>query len=134
MNDNASRQQTPDQIEALKATFARLDPLGLAVASGVVCGLLLLLATLALLVAGSPTGIHVGGHLDLLSHLLPGYEVSRVGALIGLLYGFFIGGVLGLLMAAIWNVTHFFYAVGIAARSLFERNMAWGNSDDNVQI
>ena len=59
----------------------------------------------------------------MVAHFLPGYAVSPPGAAIGLLYGFFIGAALGLFMAALWNMTHFIYALGVAARGLFDRSI-----------
>lgn len=112
-----------DRNEMLKATFARLDPVALAIAGGIVCAFVLVFATALLLFVGAPPGIEVGYHLGLLAHFLPGYSVSISGALIGLLYGFFIGALLGFLMAAVWNVTHHIYIFLRAARMLFDQIM-----------
>ena len=123
MNDDSYNEQDWDEINAIKATFARLDPLALAVSVGVVCGALLLGATCVLVFVGAPEGISVGTHLKLLAQFLPGYDVSVAGAFVGLIYGFTIGAVLGLFLAAMWNITHHIYALGIAARGLFERGL-----------
>jgi hypothetical protein len=58
--------------------------------------------------------VPIGPNLAALSTFLPGYEVSWVGGLVGMLYGFVIGGVLGLVFAAIWNFTHI-VALGLLA-------------------
>ena len=68
--------------------FAKIDSLALGVAVGVVSGLGLFLASAVLLLKG---GSVVGPMLSLLGNYFIGFEVTWVGAVIGLLEG----GVLG---------------------------------------
>jgi hypothetical protein len=81
--------------ETIEAVFAKLDPVALGAAVGMVSGLGLLLATAILLWKDGP---HVGQTLALLGNYFPGYEVTWNGAWIG---GFeaagmgFLGGYLG---------------------------------------
>jgi protoporphyrinogen oxidase len=80
----------PEKI--IQFVFARLDPVALGTAIGVMCGLALFLATTVLLLKG---GRVVGPTLSLLSQYLPGYRVTWSGAFIGLVEagvaGFMIG-------------------------------------------
>jgi len=75
-----------------------------AVLSGVVLGLMLgaglLLATGWLVLKGGPV---VGPHLALLGQFYPGYTVSPTGCLIGFVYGFASGFLLGWSVAALYN-------------------------------
>ena len=57
--------------------FAKLDRVALGMASGIVTGVMLLAATLALVVRGGPV---VGPNLALLGQYLPGYRVTPGGA------------------------------------------------------
>lgn len=80
--------------------IVRLDAVALGAAMGAVSGVVLFLATAALLVKG---GEVVGPMLGLLSQFLPGYTVSWPGAAIGLVYGLAIGFALGWLVALLHN-------------------------------
>jgi hypothetical protein len=99
-----------DQL--LIQAFARLRAPALAVSLGVAVGLLLFGATAVLLVramlAPAPVAA-IGPHLSLLGYYLPGYQVTWLGAGLGLLYGFVLGGVLGVAMALLLNLNHFLY-------------------------
>ncbi|HJY83825.1 MAG TPA: NAD(P)/FAD-dependent oxidoreductase [Candidatus Binatia bacterium] len=83
---------TPSPDEIIVAAFAKLDPVALGVAGGVVSGLVLFLMTAALLLKGGP---EIGPNLSLLHHYLPGFEMRWGGALIGCLEvgvgGFLLG-------------------------------------------
>jgi protoporphyrinogen oxidase len=78
--------------EIMQFVFARLDPVALGAAIGVISGLGLFLATAVLLLKG---GRVVGPTLSLLSQYLPGFAVTWSGAFIGLVEagasGFMIG-------------------------------------------
>lgn len=86
--------------------FAKLDVRAFAVASAVIAGAFLLLLTLALVVKGAPPGIPVGPHLGKLAVFFPGYTVTFPGAFIGALYASAVGGVLGWILALVWNFAH----------------------------
>jgi len=78
--------------ELIQTAFARLDPLAMGVALGVVGGLGLLVVSLVLLFKGGPL---VGKNLAVLRHFFIGYTVTWPGLLIGVtevaLFGFGIG-------------------------------------------
>jgi hypothetical protein len=68
----------------LLVAVARVDPVALGAALGVVGGLAVFTATLALVLkSGEP----VGPNLELLAQYFIGYTVTPVGSVIGLLYG-----------------------------------------------
>ena len=91
----------------LAAVFAKMDNVAMAAATGVICALGLFLATAILLLQTVPEGYPVGPHLSALSDYLPGYSVSWAGSVMAIIYGFIMGGVLGFLLASIWNLTHY---------------------------
>jgi hypothetical protein len=103
----------------VRAAFARLDVVALAIAVGCVCALGLWAATAILLVKGAPPGVSVGPHLALLANYLPGYSVSWPGTVLGLVYGFVIGVALGAAVGAVWNVAHHIYLMLIITRNYF---------------
>lgn len=80
--------------------MARVDPLALGVALGIVLGCLVFGATNFLIVKG---GDDVGTHLSLLSNYWPGFEVTIAGSLIGALYGAATGFTLGFVTAFLRN-------------------------------
>ena len=86
--------------------FARLDGRAFAAASATIAAAFLFLLTLALVIKGAPPGIPVGPHLAKLAVFFPGYTVSVAGAFVGALYAGLVGGVLGWLLALIWNFAH----------------------------
>lgn len=98
--------------EILAAVFAKMDVPAMTVAAGVLCAVLLFLATAVLLLQVVPDDYPVGPHLGDLANYLPGYEVSWTGAFIGTFYGFCIGAVAGFAAAVYWNLTHY-VALGV---------------------
>ena len=98
--------------EILSAVFAKMDVPAMTVAGGVLCSLLLFLATAILLMQVVPDNYPVGPHLGDLAAYLPGYEVSWVGSLVGAFYGFLAGAVAGFAAAVYWNLTHYI-ALGV---------------------
>lgn len=105
----------------LMAAFARFDPVALAVAMGSVFALLLYLATAVLLLQG---GDVVGPHLALIGIYLPGYSVSWTGGLVGAVYFWLIGAVIGTVIAVLWNMTHSIYVALVIVRAAWWRMMA----------
>lgn len=81
--------------ELLHRTMARVNARAWGVATGLILGLGLFIATNVLVLRG---GTDVGAHLGRLGQVLPGYNVTFVGSLIGLMYGFVIGYGLGRLI------------------------------------
>lgn len=91
----ATPPTTREQVKAA-GVLLRINARASGIASGAVFGLGLCFATLVLVWKG---GGDVGQHLNRLSYVLPGYSVSYGGAVLGLIYGFFIGYGLGRLLA-----------------------------------
>lgn len=89
---------SPDEI--IEAVFAKLDPLALGTAVGIVSGLSLFLATIILLLKG---GFVVGPNLSLLRHYFLGFRVTWSGAFIGLVEAGIGGFILGYLIAWLRN-------------------------------
>jgi hypothetical protein len=75
-----AKDMSPDEI--LEIAFARLDPVSLGAALGIVSGLGLFGATFALILKGGPM---VGETLNLLGNYLPGFAVTWGGAFKGLI-------------------------------------------------
>jgi len=118
----------PNEVDTdkaiLMAAFARMDPVALAVALGSTWALMLFAATTILLLKGAPEGGQIGTHLDLIGIYLPGYEVTWPGALLGALYLWLIGAIVGFVLAVLWNLTHYLYVIMTVVRSTWWRMMA----------
>lgn len=104
--------------DMIEAAFARLDPLALGIAVGVVSGIGLWLAAVILVLNG---GRQVGPTLSLLRNYLPGFEVTWIGAGIGLVEGGVVGFGFGYLGAVLRNG-------GLKAYALFVR---WRHERDD---
>ena len=78
----------------------RLNAKAVGLALGLVCGLIIFIATNWLVLKG---GNPVGPNLQLLSQYFIGYRVSFLGSLIGFAYGFALGTLCGALMGWIYN-------------------------------
>ena len=116
----AYARSQPDRGELIaRAAFARVDVVALAVAMGSVFALGLWFATAMLLVKDTPPGAPVGPHLALLANYFPGYTVSWLGSVVGAFYGFLVGGGLGAIVAAVWNIAHHIYFVAVITRRYF---------------
>jgi hypothetical protein len=108
----------------LAAAFAKSDPVAFAIALGSVLGLTLFLATAVLLIKSTFAGTEPGPHLALIGIYLPGFEVSWPGAALGAVYLAAIGAVTGFVLGALWNLTHYLYAVVKVVRESWLRLMA----------
>ena len=100
----------PDTAAAdriLAEAFARLDPIALGIAVGIVGGAGVFLASVVLLVKG---GQPVGPNLSLLGHYLIGFNVSWTGAVVGLCEAGVIGFAFGYLAARLMNACVIGYA------------------------
>jgi hypothetical protein len=84
------------------SAFAKYDPVALGAALGSISGIAVFLATAALLLRG---GENVGRTLSLLANYLIGFEVTWVGAVIGLLWATGGGFAIGACMAFAINLT-----------------------------
>lgn len=107
----------------LMASFAKIDPVALAIALGSIWGLMIFLATAVLLIRAAPAVGHIGPHLALLGIYLPGYEVTWAGATLGTAYFGMIGAVVGFVIAILWNLTHYLYIVLTVARAVWWKMM-----------
>jgi hypothetical protein len=108
----------------LKATFARIDPIAMAIAAGSVMALGLFAASAILLIKGMVFGGAVGPHLKILGAYLPGYQMSWLGAVIGSAYFWLIGAALGWVLAVLSNFAHHIYIALIVVRIMWWKNMA----------
>jgi hypothetical protein len=90
-----------DQNEQeLKDVILRLNGRAWGIATGLLLGGGLFLATILLVVQGGPAA---GRHLSLLRVFFPGYQVSVAGAIVGFIYAFVVGYALGRLVGAVYN-------------------------------
>ncbi len=99
--------------ETLVRVFSKLDRVAFGLSLGIVTGMLLFLATLALVLKG---GDVTGPHLQLLSQYFPGYSVTVSGSFLGLAYGFASGFFGGWLFAVLRNAAMFLYTAFIHRR------------------
>lgn len=95
----------------IEAAFARLDPLAMGVAIGLVGAVGMMFATAILLIKDGP---HVGPNLSLLGYYLPGFEATWTGMALGCLEAGLAGFGLGYLGAWLRNW-------GIQAYAMFVR-------------
>ena len=102
-----------DDAVIIKA-LAKLDGVALGIAVGLLFGLVVFLATVVLVVKG---GEVVGPNLGLLSNYFIGYEVTLPGSVIGFIYGFGSGFVLGGLIAFLRNTVISIYLHLVKLRS-----------------
>jgi hypothetical protein len=106
----------------LETIFARLDPVAMGGAVGIVGGLALFLATAILLLKG---GAVIGPNLSLLSHYLLGYRVSWAGAFLGLVEAGALGFILGYAFAYLRNL-------GLTAYAYFIRRRAQSEASGDI--
>ena len=96
-----------EQVEAerlLETTLTRMNARVLGLTCGFLGGSGLFLATLWLLLRGETWEGHpVGGHLRLLRHFFPGFDVTWGRLVLALPYGFVVGFVAGYLVSRIYN-------------------------------
>lgn len=88
------------QEQDLNAALVRLNARAWGIAMGLFLGGGLFIATNVLVLKGGPD---VGAHLRLLRVFLPGYSVTFLGSLVGFVYLFVIGYVLGRLVGLVYN-------------------------------
>lgn len=105
-----------DVEELIDMVFAKIHNVSLGLSLGVVCGVVLCACTLLL---SWRSDLELASYFELLSHYYPGYRVSAMGSLLGLVYGFGSGFLVGWLLAIIRNFVSYLYFV-ITQRS-YER-------------
>ena len=86
--------------QELNDVILRLNGRAWGIASGLLLGGGLFIATVVLVLRGGPDA---GRHLSLLAVFFPGYQVSFVGAIIGFIYAFVVGYALGRLVGGVYN-------------------------------
>jgi hypothetical protein len=89
-----------DQDRQVARTLLRLNARAWGIATGLLVGGGLFIATNVLVLKGGRT---VGPHLGLLSIYFPGYRVTFLGSLVGFVYGFVAGYALGRLIGEVYN-------------------------------
>jgi hypothetical protein len=72
---------------------------------GLLCALVILVATLWLVVRGGPS---VGAHLSLLREFFYGYSVTVPGSIVGAIWGFVTGYLSGWFIARVYNAIALF--------------------------
>jgi hypothetical protein len=87
-------------LQTIRRAFERVSAQGWSVALGTLVAIGLFLATAILVVRGGP---NPGPHLSLLGQYFPGYEVTWLGACLGLIYGFVVGYGAGLTVGTLYN-------------------------------
>jgi hypothetical protein len=92
-----------DQDQDLRQAVARLNARAWGIAGGLLLGIGLFAATNILILRGAAPGEHVGPTLGLLRYFLPGYSVTFLGSVIGLVYMFVIGYILGRVVGTVYN-------------------------------
>ncbi|ULA64061.1 MAG: NAD(P)/FAD-dependent oxidoreductase [Nitrospira sp.] len=95
---DAAVEETEDAV--IEVAFAKIDPLALGVAVGVVSGLGIFMASVVLLLRGGPAP---GPTLSLLGNYLFGFDVTWPGAIIGLFEGGLLGFAVGSVAAWLRN-------------------------------
>lgn len=108
--------------EMIEEAFARVDPLALGLAVGIVFGLLIFIACSVLLLKGGPA---MRPDLSLLGHYLLGFKVSWGGAFIGLFEVGLVGFVLGYLSAQLrnWGLMAYAALIKRAAEAAARRDL-----------
>jgi len=86
--------------QELEVAIRRLNARAWGIAVGMLLGGGLFLATNILVLKG---GENVGQHLGLLSQYFPGYSVSFLGSLIGFIYAFVGGYIIGRAIGYVYN-------------------------------
>jgi hypothetical protein len=91
---------TAPTSHTVQASLMRLNARAWGIATGLLLGGGLFLATVFLVVRGGPT---VGQHLGMLSVFFPGYSVTWIGAFVGFVYAFVLGYGLGRIVGSVYN-------------------------------
>lgn len=102
MKESARNGEYDQAIEwaLINHAIAQLRASVMSVVFGLTSGVGLFIATAWLVIRG---GANVGQTLGLLRHYLPGYSVTWAGAFLGFFYAAIIGGIVGWVVAFIYN-------------------------------
>jgi hypothetical protein len=112
--DIVSQPQIPDEPGLLLRSFAPLHRIAMGIASGVVTSGLLTITSLVLVLRGTDESRTAGA---LVGQFLWGYSVSWPGVLIGMLWGFAVGFVLGYGFALVRNSAVWLWLTVIRSRA-----------------
>ncbi len=93
-------EELADLEKLVEARLVRVNAMMLGLATGVVAGLALFVATLWLVLKGGP---NPGPHLALLGQYFVGYTVTGLGCFVGFAYAFVCGWLLGYVGAWLYN-------------------------------
>ena len=88
------------EVVELRRAVQRLNQRAWGIAVGMLGSIGIFVATNVLVIKGGP---NVGQHLGLLSQYFPGYSVTFVGSVIGAIYVFVLGYVLGRMIGLVYN-------------------------------
>lgn len=91
---------TTPTSSTVQASLMRLNARAWGIASGLLLGGGLFLATIFLVIRGGP---NVGQHLAMLGVFFPGYSVTWIGAFVGFIYAFVLGYGLGRIIGSVYN-------------------------------
>jgi hypothetical protein len=91
---------TAPNSSTVQASLMRLNARAWGIATGLLLGGGLFLATIFLVIRGGPM---VGQHLSMLRVFFPGYSVTWLGAFVGFIYAFVIGYGLGRIIGWVYN-------------------------------
>ncbi|MBA3560513.1 MAG: hypothetical protein H0W30_18170 [Gemmatimonadaceae bacterium] len=89
-----------DNERELQSALLRLNARAWGIAVGLLMGGAIFVATNFLILKG---GENVGQHLMLLAVYFPGYRVTFLGSIVGFIYLFVIGYILGRLIGTVYN-------------------------------
>jgi len=98
----AGARREPSADADLGHTVVRLRIADFSVAAGMLCGILIFLASILLIVKHEP-GQPLGPRLSLLAQYLPGYSVSLRGSLVGFAYFLALGAIGSACVGWIYN-------------------------------
>ena len=98
--ETESQNKITEQERLFKETL-RLNAKAFGLVLGLLCGLLIFMATNWLVLRG---GEQIGPHLRLLSQYFIGYRVTFPGSFIGFAYGFALGTLSGALIGWLYNM------------------------------
>ncbi len=102
MSESVNKNERGQEAEwaLISHAIARLRASVMAIVFGLTAATGLFVATAWLVIRG---GAQVGPTLGLLRHYLPGYTVTWPGAFVGFIYAAVIGGIVGWVVAFIYN-------------------------------
>jgi ABC-type nitrate/sulfonate/bicarbonate transport system permease component len=92
-----------DADKELRRAVRRLNARAWGITGGLILAIGLFAATNILVFQDPEPGQAVGSHLGLLRYFFPGYTVTFVGSLVGFVYAFVVGYILGRGMGTVYN-------------------------------